>query len=158
MPTLTDNRASVIRAAIISGLSVLFVYGGFTLLPLKSPWNALMLLGSEKSYYEALRFLRFNAAYLPALVLLFLWCLRHRPFWIRNPWWAMLYGTVAGYGAGFAAYVCISLFRPGVSSFLNNLTGYGWVLPFFAPLVMITWLFGGLVGLTAYLIEKRCPA
>jgi len=151
----SEASVSNVRAAIIGVVSLALAYALFTLLPLKNPWNLMLFLGGDKSFDEAWRYLQFNSVYLPVLFLLVLVCLRRRPQVMQSPLWALAYGALAGYLAGLVAYPFMSLFLPGgVARLLNSLSlEHAWQGFLVIPLGMLSWLFGMIVWLNAYLID-----
>ena len=76
-----------------------------------------------------------------------------------KPYWNILYGAIVGYGAGALAILAEPVLRGAGIATVLRLTGRGWqaaAFPVFVgPIVLLTWLFGGIVGLIVALSITR---
>lgn len=110
------------------------------------------LLRGEQYYYYYL-------VYVPTLFALFcLYFMRASAF--DKIGWSLVFGAVAGYVAGFAAYIILVIaMGNGLARIANSVKDIdGFLILFSAPLVYLSWVYGALSAFIVFVIRKKSGA
>jgi hypothetical protein len=97
--------------------------------------------------------------YVPTLFALFcLYVARTRSF--EKLGWSLVFGVVAGYVAGLAAYIVVVFsMGDGLARIANSARDLkSFLIMLSAPLLYLSWAYGALAALSIYLIKRRVAA
>lgn len=141
MDSLLRNRY------ILCGVGIAITYLVFAILQLNHFVSTLLRGDQYYSYY---------LTYVPALFALFcLYIARGRSF--EKLGWSLVFGVVAGYVAGLAAYVFVTFsMGDGLARLANSARNLeSFLVMLSAPFLYLSWAYGALAALSVYLIKKR---
>lgn len=141
MDSLLRNRY------VLCGVGIAITYVVFAILQANHFVSTLLRGDQYYSYYSM---------YVPALFALFcLYIVRARSF--EKLGWSLVFGIVAGYVAGLAAYFFVVFsMGDGLVRIANSATNQEhFLIMLSAPFLYLSWAYGGLAALSVYLIKKR---
>jgi hypothetical protein len=138
---LTKNRF------ILSGVALIVTFTLFGILQLNHFLNTI-LQGYYYVYYQLM--------FLPLMLFAFQYYLKRHMASPKKPYRVIIFGIIAGYISSLLATDLELIFIPyGWERFLNSFRTFNDLLiRFFAPILYLSWLFGGLMGAIVVLLLK----